>query len=126
MNLREPSIDFAGLATSFGMRAEKIVDPAQFEAIFKDAVNFDAPCLLEIMLPAWPLKLPTPTPAHQAVFRISNAILSVLVFLISDVTDRQKNHRSPKPSPPIWDLGEKEIAENCRPNQFCEIGRKYN
>ena len=54
MNLREPSIDFTGLATSFGMRAEKIVDPAQFEVIFKDAVNFDTPCLLEIMLQPGP------------------------------------------------------------------------
>ena len=54
MNLREPSIDFTGLATSFGMRAEKIVDPAQFEAIFKDAVSFDTPCLLEIMLQPGP------------------------------------------------------------------------
>ena len=33
---------------------EKIVDPAQFEVIFKDAVNFDTPCLLEIMLQPGP------------------------------------------------------------------------
>lgn len=54
MNLREPSIDFTGLATSFGMHAEKIIDAAQFEAIFKDAVASDTPCLLEIMLESGP------------------------------------------------------------------------
>ena len=50
MNLREPSIDFTGLATSFGMRAKKITETAQFEAAFKPAVISDAPCLFEIML----------------------------------------------------------------------------
>jgi benzoylformate decarboxylase len=54
MNLREPSIDFAGLATSFGMRAEKITDTVQFKATFKDAVTSDTPCLLEIMLQPGP------------------------------------------------------------------------
>ena len=50
MNLREPSIDFTGLATSFGMRAKKITETAQFETAFKPAVISDAPCLFEIML----------------------------------------------------------------------------
>jgi benzoylformate decarboxylase len=54
MNLREPSIDFTGLATSFGMRAEKITDTVQFEAAFNDAVTSDTPCLLEIMLQPGP------------------------------------------------------------------------
>ena len=54
MNLREPSIDFTGLATSFGMRAEKITDAVQFETTFKDAVASDTPCLLEIMLQPGP------------------------------------------------------------------------
>jgi benzoylformate decarboxylase len=54
MNLREPSIDFTGLATSFGMRAEKITDTVQFESTFKDAVTSDTPCLLEIMLQPGP------------------------------------------------------------------------
>ena len=54
MNLREPSIDFTGLATAFGMRAEKITDAVQFEATFKDAVTSDTPCLLEIMLQPGP------------------------------------------------------------------------
>ena len=54
MNLREPSIDFTGLATSFGMRAEKITDSVQFEATFNDAVTSDTPCLLEIMLQPGP------------------------------------------------------------------------
>ncbi len=54
MNLREPSIDFTGLATAFGMRAEKITDAVQFEATFKDAVTSDTPCLLEIILQPGP------------------------------------------------------------------------
>ena len=54
MNLREPSIDFTGLATSFGMRAKKITETAQFEAAFKPAVISDAPCLFEIMLQPGP------------------------------------------------------------------------
>ena len=54
MNLREPSIDFTGLATSFGMRAKKITETAQFEAAFKSAVISDAPCLFEIMLQPGP------------------------------------------------------------------------
>ena len=54
MNLREPSIDFTGLATSFGMRAKKITETALFEAAFKPAVISDAPCLFEIMLQPGP------------------------------------------------------------------------
>ena len=54
MNLREPSIDFTGLARSFGMRAKKITETAQFEAAFKPAVISDAPCLFEIMLQPGP------------------------------------------------------------------------
>jgi len=54
MNLREPSIDFTGLATSFGMRAKKITETAQFETAFKPAVISDAPCLFEIMLQPGP------------------------------------------------------------------------
>jgi benzoylformate decarboxylase len=54
MDLREPSIDFTGLATSFGMRAEKITDTVQFEATFKNAVTADTPSLLEIMLQPGP------------------------------------------------------------------------
>ena len=54
MNLREPSIDFTGLATSFGMPAKKITETAQFEAAFKPAVISDAPCLFEIMLQPGP------------------------------------------------------------------------
>jgi benzoylformate decarboxylase len=54
MNLREPSIDFTGLATAFGMRAKKITDAVQFEATFKDAVTSDTPCLLEIILQPGP------------------------------------------------------------------------
>ena len=54
MNLREPSIDFTGLATSFGMRAKKITETAQFEAAFKPAVISDGPCLFEIMLQPGP------------------------------------------------------------------------
>ena len=54
MNLREPSIDFTGLATAFGMRAEKITDAVQFETTFKDAVTSDTPCLLEIILQPGP------------------------------------------------------------------------
>jgi benzoylformate decarboxylase len=54
MDLREPSIDFTGLATSFGMRAERITDTVQFEATFKDAVTSDTPCLFEIMLQPGP------------------------------------------------------------------------
>ena len=54
MNLREPSIDFTGLATSFGMRAKKITETAQFDAAFKPAVISDAPCLFEIMLQPGP------------------------------------------------------------------------
>ena len=54
MNLREPSIDFTGLATSLGMRAKKITETAQFEAAFKPAVISDAPCLFEIMLQPGP------------------------------------------------------------------------
>ena len=54
MSLREPSIDFTGLATSFGMRAKKITETAQFETAFKPAVISDAPCLFEIMLQPGP------------------------------------------------------------------------
>ena len=54
MNLREPSIDFTGLATSFGMPAKKITETAQFETAFKPAVISDAPCLFEIMLQPGP------------------------------------------------------------------------
>ena len=54
MNLREPSIDFTGLATSLGMPAKKITETAQFETAFKPAVISDAPCLFEIMLQPGP------------------------------------------------------------------------
>lgn len=50
MNFRDPPIDVAGLARAYGMAAERIAEPEQFDAAFTAAVSGSGPTLLEVMV----------------------------------------------------------------------------
>jgi len=54
MNFRNPSIDVAGLARAYGMAAERIAEPEQFDAAFAAAVSGSGPTLLEVMVQGGP------------------------------------------------------------------------
>ncbi|MGD9536229.1 MAG: thiamine pyrophosphate-binding protein [Alphaproteobacteria bacterium] len=50
MDFKDPAIDVAGLARSFGMTAHRVEDGAAFEARFAEALAGKAPVLLEVMV----------------------------------------------------------------------------
>jgi benzoylformate decarboxylase len=50
MDLKDPPIDIAGLARSFGVGAHRVADGAAFEARFAEALAGAAPVLLEVMV----------------------------------------------------------------------------
>jgi benzoylformate decarboxylase len=50
MDLRDPEIDYAGLAQSMGVTARRIVDPQDFAPALRAAMASGAPRLLEVMV----------------------------------------------------------------------------
>jgi benzoylformate decarboxylase len=48
MDLRDPEIDFTGLARSFGLRAERVVDPQGITAALRAALQSGGPGLIEV------------------------------------------------------------------------------
>ncbi len=50
MDFRAPSIDFSGVARSFGVTAHRVEDGAAFEARFIEALAGNSPVLLEVMV----------------------------------------------------------------------------
>jgi benzoylformate decarboxylase len=52
MDFREPSIDVAGLARSFGVQAHRVEDAAAFDATFKEALAGTEPVLLDVIVDA--------------------------------------------------------------------------
>ena len=52
MNLADPKIDFAGLARSFGMAAERIEDPAALAPAIERAFASPGPTLLDVVIDA--------------------------------------------------------------------------
>ena len=50
MDFRDPPIDIAGLARSFGVRAERVEQAVQFDAAFRKALDGSEPVLLEVMV----------------------------------------------------------------------------
>jgi len=54
MNFQDPPIDIAGIARAYGMPAERIAEPEQFEAAFAAALSSDGPTLLEVMVQGGP------------------------------------------------------------------------
>jgi acetolactate synthase I/II/III large subunit len=59
--------DFPALATSMGLRAGRVSDPAEFESRFREAIASGQPTLLDIDLTALsPLRLPGPRPAGRS------------------------------------------------------------
>ena len=49
MDLENPAIDFCDLATSLGMRARKITDPAELRPALEESYTADGPTLLDVM-----------------------------------------------------------------------------
>jgi benzoylformate decarboxylase len=50
MDLRDPDIDFAGLARSFGVPAERVTDPDGIVPALRAALDAGAPRLVEVMV----------------------------------------------------------------------------
>jgi benzoylformate decarboxylase len=50
MDFRDPAIDVAGLARSFGVRAHRIDDGAAFDALFSEALAGSEPVLLDVVV----------------------------------------------------------------------------
>jgi thiamine pyrophosphate-dependent acetolactate synthase large subunit-like protein len=50
MDFRDPDIDVAGLARSFGVRAHRIEDGEAFDAAFTDALASSEPVLLDVVV----------------------------------------------------------------------------
>jgi benzoylformate decarboxylase len=50
MDFRDPAIDVAGLARSFGVRAHRVEDGAAFEALFTEALAGSEPVLLDVVV----------------------------------------------------------------------------
>ncbi len=50
MDFRDPPIDVAGLARSFGVRAHRIEDGAAFDARFQEALASSEPTLLDVVV----------------------------------------------------------------------------
>jgi len=50
MDLRDPSIDYTGLARAFGLAARRVTDPADIAPALREAVASGAPYLIEVMV----------------------------------------------------------------------------
>ena len=50
MDLRDPSIDYTGLARAMGLTARRVTDPADLSAALREAVASGTPQLIEIMV----------------------------------------------------------------------------
>jgi benzoylformate decarboxylase len=50
MDFRDPDIDVAGLARSFGMRAHRVEDGAAFDRLFSEALAGSEPVLLDVVV----------------------------------------------------------------------------
>jgi len=50
MDFRDPPIDYAGLARSYGVRSERVATGAAFEAAFAAALTGSEPVLIEVMV----------------------------------------------------------------------------
>ena len=50
MDLRDPAIDFTGLAQSMGVPAQRITEPQDFAPALREAMASDAPRLIEVMV----------------------------------------------------------------------------
>jgi len=50
MDLRDPSIDYAGLARAMGLTARRVTDPADLSAALREAVASGTPQLIEVMV----------------------------------------------------------------------------
>jgi len=50
MDLRDPAIDFTGLAQSMGVPARRIIDPQDFAPALREAMASGAPRLIEVMV----------------------------------------------------------------------------
>jgi benzoylformate decarboxylase len=50
MDFRDPDIDVAGLARSFGMRAHRVEDGAAFDQVFSEALAGTEPVLLDVLV----------------------------------------------------------------------------
>jgi benzoylformate decarboxylase len=50
MDIREPSIDFAGMARSMGLQARRVSDPADVVPALREARDRDGPSLVEVMV----------------------------------------------------------------------------
>jgi len=50
MDLRDPEIDYAGLARSMGLAARRVTDPAEIGPALREAIASGAPGLIEVMV----------------------------------------------------------------------------
>ena len=50
MDMRDPAIDFTGLAQSMGVPARRITDPQDFAPALREAMASGAPRLIEVMV----------------------------------------------------------------------------
>jgi benzoylformate decarboxylase len=50
MDFKDPAIDVAGLARSFGVEAHRIEDAAGFDAALEAALAAEGPVVLEVMV----------------------------------------------------------------------------
>lgn len=50
MDLRDPTIDFVGLARGLGLNAVRVSDPSQLAAVLKDAIGSGGPNLIEVIV----------------------------------------------------------------------------
>jgi len=50
MDLRDPEIDYTGLARSMGLAARRVTDPADIAPALRQAVQSGAPQLIEVMV----------------------------------------------------------------------------
>jgi benzoylformate decarboxylase len=50
MDIREPAIDFTGLANSMGLPARRVTDPADIVPALREAAGREGPSLVEVMV----------------------------------------------------------------------------
>lgn len=50
MDLRDPSIDYTGLARAMGLTARRVTDPADLSTALREAVASGTPQLIEVMV----------------------------------------------------------------------------
>ncbi|HMA09474.1 MAG TPA: thiamine pyrophosphate-dependent enzyme, partial [Ramlibacter sp.] len=50
MDLRDPAIDFVGLAQGLGLSAVRVTEPARLAAVLKNAVASGKPNLVEVIV----------------------------------------------------------------------------